>query len=411
MNWFFSLKGDHDGALFNNVELTDDTLIISNQVAYNNKYVRKFAAFDNIDSFIEWYVSIESDKRTYFETIMGEKPQKIYFDIDVKPDKLCVEECEKLIMILKQEILNEVNAFNVKVDQKDILVFSSVRTKNDDKISYHIVVNNYYVANHKVNKEICSRIRNRIDEDKREFIDVLYSSLQQFRLVFSHKSDYPDRIKKICKNLTDDTNFDVVKLIKISLVSYVKNCKLIEAFYDTYISEKKIAGVRNLTPGSSGNFTSNIELSKKNIKKLAELVREKLGDFAIMGTEEKSIFHLRRLSANMPCIVCKRTHDNENSFIVIDNFGNVRYYCFRNYYNGDNTGFIIGTIEVEHVPFKYINDMLTEYEMVGINHADEEKIDKRDEIPAINEGVKIDKLNWNLDKKNYNRETSKFSAR
>ena len=88
------------------------------------------------------------------------------------------------------------NDFNVIIDiSTDILIFTS---HNENKKSYHIIIDHYYHMNNLEAKAFYNEIISKISPNFTKFIDhSVYSSIQQYRIVGSQKvnSNRPKIIK------------------------------------------------------------------------------------------------------------------------------------------------------------------------------------------------------------------------
>ena len=409
--WYSKLKGEGPHVLNNNYEKTEDSIIISDQVPFGDKYTRKFAAFKNFNEFRRWYGSTLPEERTFFETIPGEDPQKVYFDIDIKPPEGGIDH-EGLVISLKTAIVEEVRKFCSDVSSEDIIVFTSTRESDTDKISYHVVLNNYYVVDSRINGELCRRIRGKLKEEFRQYVDILYSSLQQFRLLFSRKRE-TNRVKILCTDLTDLSYDNQIDLLRYSLISFVGGCQRINVIYDDYFYLEK-ANRGATTSASKKDFvkkeyiSQDIVIPDESIETLSRIVREKLPNFQLMDTEVSNIFHLRRLSNDIPCLECKRIHDNENSYIYVNRIGSVFFNCFRrkNENDDESSGVKIGEIMVEEDIFGWVSSSKEFQKLISPNKAAgrDGKDKKTGKAPE-------EEIVWKTGKKSYQQKISPFSAK
>lgn len=411
--WYSKLKGEGPHVLNNNYEKTEDSIIISDQVPFGDKYTRKFAAFKNFNEFRRWYGSTLPEERTFFETIPGEDPQKVYFDIDIKPPEGGIDH-EGLVISLKTAIVEEVRKFCSDVSSEDIIVFTSTRESDTDKISYHVVLNNYYVVDSRINGELCRRIRGKLKEEFRQYVDILYSSLQQFRLLFSRKRE-TKRIKILCTDLTDLSYDNQIDLLRYSLISFVGGCQRINVIYDDYFYLEKAN--RGPTTAVRKDFvkkeyiSQDIVIPDESIETLSRIVREKLPNFQLMDTEVSNIFHLRRLSNDIPCLECKRIHDNENSYIYVNRIGSVFFNCFRrkNENDDESSGIKIGEIVVEEDIFGWVSSS-EEFQRLISPDKVAEKSDKKGKGKAA-EKTSEEEIVWKTGKKSYQQKISPFSTK
>lgn len=337
------VPGDRKCLAFKHNDLSNK-YVISRQIQLNNgKKSRVFSAYQSVDDFAQYYCKLSSKDRHHYEIIHGDSPQKIYFDIDINPDlNITLEESETLIRNLKQAILDECKVMfpdkKELPEKDDIVVFT---TRGSTKISYHVVLNRFYVASNTHNRVICGKIRDRIDERYHKCIDMLYSSLQQFRLLGSQKlGSNNDRIKVIHKELTTwrpkgNVHTRELEKLQMSSITYTTSCREL----DVPVPEKRVKS------------TVNVMFDDKEYAKLEDLVETHLGCFRIVEGDSKSLFHLRRTERDVQCAICEVAHENENGFLVVNGEGEVFFNCFRNLKSDSPTKLRIGKIEVADNPF------------------------------------------------------------
>lgn len=319
IRWFHKLNDDgrYKESLKKCVNKWENKFIVSKQT---ENMCRMFACFAHHSAFIDYYANCSESERVLYEVISGQQKQKIYFDLDIEPiSKISLSESIILVNQLKKAILEEIPESN----EENILVFSSNGStiKEGDKISYHIVLDGFYVKSHLHNKYICERIKNRIDEKFKSVVDMLYSSLQQFRMLSSHKIGKEHKKKQLCKDLTSWTpkrekRLHNIELMEASFITFTYECKLL----NIEIEEKKIIKVNN-----------GVNLTNDEYTKLNDLVEDKLGGaFRLLDNGGKSsLFQLRRISKCVECIKCKRPHDNEQGYVRVAEDGSVYFYCYR----------------------------------------------------------------------------------
>ena len=353
VRWYSKLKIDESApykSLLANHTNHNDGFFVSRQINSDIGILRQFARFNNRYEFNTVYNNMNECDKTFYEVIFGDVPQKIYFDLDIGPElNISQDEAIKIVEDLKECIIAVCRTYNDDVSDEHIMVFNTP-SKPGEKISYHVVLTGFYVASNVHNKDICVRIRDMITEERhRQVIDVLYSSLQQFRLLFSHKINKDNKVKIFCKKLSKWRSKQVLRLrdcdmLYMSMITNVDRCEKL----DVVVVEK----VKR-----SMNATVNID--DKEYDKLIDMVEEKLECFRLMDNSGTSGIHeLRRTRQDIYCPLCTDdtgehniAHQNENGYLIIGHNGDVKFYCYRHdnksVANGTpKIGYVIGTISI-----------------------------------------------------------------
>ena len=141
-----------------------------------------FAVFPNYIEYARYFQECTYEKRCFFEVIPGTTAQKPFFDIDISDSPLSVEEMNLQIVDFCEAII-ETFPF---IDKSDIIVCSS---HGPNKISYHIIVDNWFLATNEDNKEFQSKVcRTAASLLLSTYVDAApHSSLQQLRIYGCHK--------------------------------------------------------------------------------------------------------------------------------------------------------------------------------------------------------------------------------
>lgn len=306
MVWYYKLE-----QLYKSYNVGPYALIISKEVQHNGNTIRQFSVCDNHMQFYEIYCEMPFSQRVLYEVIRGDSSQKLYFDIDIKKSELPKNlDHEQIIKDLKTAIKTRTNC-----DDTSIMVFNS-NYKESTKISYHIILDRMYVKSHKHNKKICMDIAGMVSPLYRPFIDCLYSSLQQFRMLGSHKLSDPNRTKKIDDDLSEWVHRGREEchnrdMMCASFIAHITN--------STYIVVE--------LPKENPVKTSSCELI--NIDDLSEIIRTSLKCFTIRKFSD-GIYTLTRIRRDVECIVCNRVHESETGFVYVLPDGSVIFRCFRN---------------------------------------------------------------------------------
>jgi hypothetical protein len=174
---------------------------------------------------------IPYSNRNVFEIILGEKYQKLYFDIDIKVDNNT--DFNEAFIFLNELILTIIKCSNYQILQTDIFICNSHSSKDKlEKLSYHIIIQNWYVIDNIQNKIFCNLVYNNLSHPWKEHIDrSIYKNIQNFRCIFSCKNEsnrykYPDNLSPFKVSNEDPKIKDFLEL-KASLVTLVPECNLL----------------------------------------------------------------------------------------------------------------------------------------------------------------------------------------
>ena len=287
--------------------------------AENSKGTYMYALLRSHVDIFHYIISLDTNHRIFSERIDENACQKPRFDIDIDNDKIPPEYAnnrdefghrvkdlviETVIKVLKED--------NIDIDlTRDILVYNS---HGDDKLSYHILVNNYMHSNcHEAgafyNKIIKSNeLLDKYDSDgiidssiyhKNHSLRILHCRkrlnlrVKKFEKEFSYKGDKYTHIidLEFLSKEHEDLN-----IFAQSLITYVSGCKILPI----YALEKKV-------------FTSDIELDEYKKDELMLLLclkmRFELEDLPYeIFNMSGSLVRLKRTRIHM-CPLCNRNHD------------------------------------------------------------------------------------------------------
>ncbi len=213
----------------------------------NKKGGYLFSVFNTYTEFFKYMNTLPIEHRTFFETILGEFPQKPKFDLDIKPiykeetssneEVLTKEETssneevltkegvltkpedtietegEEILSISRETIINEqhlidhekimnnlvisilkvFNEYEIPFDlARDVLIYSSHSKEGSKEIkrSYHVVIDNYYHDDCLEAQAFCRLVMEKMLPEYRQYVDEsVYKSLQQFRLYGNQKRE------------------------------------------------------------------------------------------------------------------------------------------------------------------------------------------------------------------------------
>jgi hypothetical protein len=331
-----------------------DSLIICKQSNY-----RLFTQFDSYPDFCEYQITETLfEERCFYEVIIGNTFQKPYFDLDIPFREISSNEGLNFedAKILVLQLVDAIRKVYDKIKYEDIMVFSSNSNNNvkdlisdyynktiipkttPKKISYHIIVDNWYLLNNEENEAFCNKILEYISKNKNFIDNKVYKKIQQFRLYKSHKYK-SDRVKEldpiskwICpiKPISDNHLFSMI--IGGSLITNTSYCSPLPSF-------KKVTIIYN-------EKIKNTNISDKKIKEAIELYSKKEGykslndkEFPFKFQQCISIFIiLKRLAPSM-CKICNRIHESENPYLFIKK-NNVFFNCRRS-----NRSLLVGSLK------------------------------------------------------------------
>ncbi len=277
-----------------------------------------YGLFESPQHFHQWYTGIRFNRRYFFESIQS-GPQKMHYDIDIS-DKDCIPELFNITYAeeLKDKVIEltrEIIPFDL---EKDIILCSS---HGAHKFSYHIIINNYYLADNAQCKEIYNRVKERLTLQDGEFIDhMVYSPFQQFRLLHSQKPG-SNRPKIFCK----EWNFKRTKIVHQYTANnpHTNIDEDYQQFIETLVGHikpsDKLIKINVTPPNRPINNSSHFNLSNIEYDELLDLLPDP-DAFSIIGPVKgnSNLISLRRLRPT-DCSICDREHEHENPFIIIYN--------------------------------------------------------------------------------------------
>lgn len=323
MDWYYTLMDDKTGLFGRHPKLSAENVIVCLE-----QEKRTFTFFTNRYNFYDYYKILDEENKCFYEVIRGEYYQKPYFDIDISLDEdrtYRLHISETIIPLLIDSILNHYPM----IHEEDILIFNS---HGEDKRSFHIVVDNWCVANNKQNKVFFSNVIKTISSDYHQFIDdKMYKSIQQFRVIGSHKWN-KTRVKKIDSSCKWKYKNEEHLVFFFSLISSCSHCKMLPS---EEIAERK-------------TYNSLEDFDKKDLLKIVNKILK--DDFTILDINDTCI-SLLRLKPSF-CSICNRIHEHENPYVYVKD-DIVFFNCRRN-----NMSLEIGQIN-KISSYDTLNSMLT----------------------------------------------------
>jgi hypothetical protein len=308
----------------------------------------RFGAFNNHLDFLKMQAMIPLSDRGFFETILEDHPQKIYFDVDIGKKDLkhghTLEYAgESLFQFLINAIILVMNhKLGIEINlNKSILVFTS---HSDTKRSYHVILPDYALPNAKAVEAIARDIFKLIPEEFRIYMDEgMYKSIQQFRIYGSQKSGsgrpkvfrqqwtYNDHLIEyqypqfpMC---SDPNQMVILKynwIFEAAGVTLTKQCSSLPT---KIIEEIQESSSYKPSWAERGAFedVEELELTEDRIKKAVSHLDPLNWNWNIEGNR----IVLKRLRPS-PCQVCKRPHEHENAYMWISpKSGKIFFACWR----------------------------------------------------------------------------------
>lgn len=329
--------------------------------------IRLYSLFDSYIEFARYSLKMAPEKRSFYEVVLADFPQKPRFDIDIDgkefpglapevtgknpltlSDGTILFTLDQLGDFLKDIVIENTMAIleekGVRINlSKDVLIFTS---HGPHKRSYHIVINNYCHYYHKEARALYDLVMARIPEPLRgvaraPYIDpAVYSSKQQFRIVGSLKigSNRPKKfspiwtyknqiIEHVYVEEPQDDNHAFMLQLEASILTHTSSCDLIPSLLDPN-AEGFMSKARYDTEDIS------MDLAKKALQLIAATGGTTVDDHKfpyVIDCIKGAIVCLKRTKASK-CRICCRVHEHENPFLVVGGEGAdkcVYFYCRR----------------------------------------------------------------------------------
>ena len=360
--WYYRLNsketnnGKSNIGLFNVVAreaIKNELIICMSYEDENKKNYRLYTLFKSYIDFSKYQQMISPEKRCFYEIILGDKPQKPHFDIDIDDPKIDGEKVKDELIKAIIDVLKEKDIIlNL---EEDILVYTShsfqsmIPTESIDsnkKQSYHIIINNWCHANNNEAKAFYEIVKERMDKSTNEkneeqmskYVDhAVYGQTQQFRIIGSQKIG-TSRVKKAVlnweyfgKKITHfyiDTPEDDIHEINLqleeSLITFTAGCQILPLFVKSEVIKKK----KTYTEVED---ISN-EIANDAINLIASVAGTTISDerfpYRFKGISGPIVM-LERIKPSM-CRICHRIHEHENPFLlIVGEERNVYFNCRR----------------------------------------------------------------------------------
>ena len=326
-------------------DLYSGIVVCRNFRGKNAQGLRLFAVFKNHMELYHHMQRVAQPVKSFFEVIFGHRSQKPHFDIDVDLSAGSING-EQLLREIVLAAIETLKDSGVTIDpSNDILIYTS---SNETKLSYHIIINHWMHANNTEAGNFCINVRSKLREAYQQYIDPkVYSSLQQFRILWSNKID-SSRTKIPLKQLklTEESSYTYpsfeleIDELLASLISNTTGCHILPVFInptESFIIDTDGSVHTCDTLTSKKYLERDAKLTKNDAQLMLELLSRKMG-FAPNSLAIKNYFTVRDYTTGIvsltkkqryKCVVCQRYHDNENPFLSVGANGTVRFHCRR----------------------------------------------------------------------------------
>jgi hypothetical protein len=281
-----------------------------------------------------------------YEVLLSGLPTKIYLDCDFNNLTLPqFSEKEKIINNLNNYLINFLNSKSINTSNIIYSDASRKKTDNTYKISLHIVVNNIYIKNRKLLKELIKEFQSTLSNDILYYNSIdttVYNQPQLFKCLLSPSKD-------------DNTLLKPFKIENNNII-YYNNNYIINNIYDFLVGLYKYEYnfIDNNLNYSITKENENIEKSinnKRNVieKSIKSIIPENKKNWILNNNHIKNIYKIRnnyiidnkidllRISSAY-CKICDRFHDNENAYCKITE-NSIFFHCGRNTSKGVGIGF------------------------------------------------------------------------
>lgn len=314
-DWKYSLYSNKELKIIHfDYDFKDDYNII---ICRQDSDKRRFNMFPSPLEFKKFESSVMDHEKCFYEVILGKRPRKPYFDIDVSlkdhPD-VTTGKMNDLIYLLNENIKELLSEYKPK-----IMVFES---HIETKLSYHIVVDNVVLQTNEDSRLFSEKV---LPVDMKEFADTkVYNTVQQLRIINSTKWGKTNK-KTLNYQLSD--GFYIPKDIKYN--KFRKEMFILYSSLVTFTAECspfKMKHKKAIKPMRKGNAT------EFDVDKAMEILNKKYENFKLKQARELNGNILVELVSSCPyhCNIHKRTHENENAYITIKGMmKNVWFDCRR----------------------------------------------------------------------------------
>lgn len=335
MRWYscFLKKDDSNSSLQS--QYTKDELDNMFLVCYNVGGRLLYSAFRNYLEFSRYQGLINCESKSFFEIIVGDRPQKPRFDIDN------LDSCSDYKLLLSNlvkacsELVVEYTTSKSLNLQRDVLIYESVTPEGINR-TFHVVLNNYYHQNNDQAKIFYQEVMNKLDEGYKEFIDSsVYSSRQQFRILGSRKPNSNRPKVHLSKWMYFDEEIEHVFDVVPNTPEHLESISLYESLISVVDASTLLCHpYRTESKGKKAHDSDIPDIPPEMAIKALQMYAQR-GD---MGIKDKKFPYkitsirgglviLKRIRMSR-CPICDRVHTSENPFLLIVE-NEVYFYCRR----------------------------------------------------------------------------------
>lgn len=291
---------------------------------------------------------LSSNPNPLYEVLNENVKTKFYLDCELEGNNIQSLNERGELYIRFDDVLKKFLNDN-KLNNKNIVYMDSSRIKNNNnyKISLHVIVNNCGVfLDRTILKKFVKYFKQEIESQFTwngvHFIDdKVYNTPQLFRSVLSVSKDSNKRLEPFYiqnGKIMKISKTDVYKNFTNFLVgNYTNNEQLLDKIFHKFKKEDK---------KDNKDKQSNQNINKKEYNIGQWEIPEWKIEWIKNNKYVKNIYDIRNINENKVnldrikssyCHVCKRNHDNENAFCIIEK-NNIIFFCGRN-----NKGTVIGS--------------------------------------------------------------------
>jgi hypothetical protein len=366
-NWRYHLvpsKGNI--SLLDEMDISDcrEKIIIAREYKIGDTPLYKFTWFDSVEDFCN-YRKIHKNELlevTFNETIVADKGFKLYFDLDIDYDS-CEYDHEDVLSIIIEAIIQILERFEIddfknrkkkkiKINlSKDIRIHTSHGMyKGKKKISYLVVIDNYFVMNYIVAAYVYKLVKEQLKKNGYEmfikYIDNVYKKIQNIRCLGSVKcGDKRERIllkkwtykeEEIVLQEPEGDN-DYEKKINEYERSFVTNL-----YYGKTYCKQLLISVPLEIKKNYPEIELDDDMISDAIDKLekSDLIDINAFDFDGNNMNGNLLPLIRKPNYPSYCCICDREHDRTNQYLIITDKV-IILGCFRAP-RGQNTKYLYG---------------------------------------------------------------------
>lgn len=308
--WWPRARGP-DGLLANEPLEPGNYLIRRRRPGPDEKMINEFTRFISVEHIYVYMMTLPELERDLYEVVQGDQKQRGHFDIDITVGKNGVT--IETLQATADSVMNQlIAAISVDVPPPLIAYYTS---HSKSKRSFHVILAVYHNNNREA-RLFYQRCLGRIDDQLKQFVDhAVYSSLQNFRLLYAQKW-HSGRTKVLAGQEGQPPDLDQFRR---SLLTLIDGC--IELPME--IAETKMAH------DPLACFQED-ELATQVIQLLCQCTGKEQSElpFTVRGAADNRVTLTRVFSSF--CSLCQRVHDSDNGYVQVKADGSAYYQCFRN---------------------------------------------------------------------------------